>query len=233
MSTGGPKGRGRARGRSRGAGPPEARRPGEPQPQVASEQQQVGRGRGRAAAVAQPKQQQPPPPQQPQAPPQPQATQKPPTEQMAAMGLNGAATPQPQGGRPPRGPMAEPHTRPEHITDKTGVTGHTISVVSNFIRLRNRPNTAIYQYNVSYSPQIDNKGLRIKLVAEQKEIVGKIRAFDGMILYLPYRLPQDETKILTKLPRDETPVTITITLTNELSAKSPICLQLLNVIFRR
>lgn len=129
--------------------------------------------------------------------------------------------------------MSEPRTRPEHITDKSGTTGQTISVVSNFIRLRNRPNTAIFQYNVSYSPQIDNKGLRLKLVYQQDELIGKVRAFDGMILYLPFRLPQDETKIVTTLPKDDSPVTVTITLTNELSAKSPICLQLFNVIFRR
>lgn len=222
--------RGRARGRSRGTAPQEARRPGEPPPpQVTpSEQPQVGRGRGRAVSTG-------PPPQQP-TPPQP--TPQPPTDQMARMGINGDQRRPPSGppaGVPPgrgRGPLIEPHTRPEHIQDKRGTSGTQISVVSNFIVLRNRPNHAIYQYNVSYSPQIDSKGFRRKLLFQHETVIPKVHAFDGMILYLPIRLPQDVTELVTQRD-DGDPVTVTVTLTNELHASSPVCLQLFNVLFRR
>ncbi len=233
------RGRGRGRGRSRGAVPHEARRPGETvPPPVSGEGHLVGRGRGRAAVSA--------PAPAPQAAAQQRTAQvQPPTREMEQMRVNGAKggpTTEPareprQGtGGPPRGRSfveMEPHTRPEHIQDKRGTSGQSIAVISNFVALRSRPDHALYQYQVNYSPQLESKRLRIGLIASHEATLGKVRAFDGMILYLPHRLPQDETKILSTLQRDQTQVTITITLTNELHASSPICLQLFNIIFRR
>lgn len=216
--------KGRARGRSRGGAPPEARRPGEPQPTPSSEQQHVGRGRGRAVTSA------PPPAQQQQ---QQQPPSGPPVQQMAAMGIDGSSKQQ-QPGRGGRGaPFTEPHTRPEHITDKCGVAGTAIPVMSNYIVLRNRPDCAIFQYNVSYSPQVDSRKRRIGMLYQQEALVGRVRAFDGMILYLPHRLPQDTTTVMVQTDDGQSTVTMTITLTNELHANSPICLQLFNILFRR
>ena len=229
--------RGRARGRSRGAGAVESVRPGEPKPAPPTAEQRVGRGsRGRGAAAQQQQQQQ-----QQQRPTQQQVTQQqqaaPPVEKMAAMSI--AKEPSPPaagraGGRPGgrgRG-ESEPVTRPEHIQDKRGNTGRAISVISNYIPMKSKPNCALYQYNVTYSPPIENKRLRVALLYSFDGI-GKTKAFDGMILYLPHKLPEQVTKFTTVTQRDQETVEITITLTNELSADSPICLQLFNIIFRR
>ena len=227
--------RGRARGRSRGQTQPQARRPGEPgAPSTEASQPQVGRGRGRAAAAA-PQQVQ----KQQQPPPQP-AAQQPPTEQMAGMKVtNGAGESHPPAttttaGRGGRGrSFTEMHTKPEHVVDKRGTTkSQDIRVTSNYVVLRSRPNTALYQYHVKYEPNLEYKKLRIGLLCSQEQIIGKVKAFDGMILYLPHRLQQDVTEIQVKTRRDED-VKITITLTNELSANNPVCLQLFNIIFRR
>jgi len=157
---------------------------------------------------------------------------------MAEMGINGSAQQKPTAEQPPsRGPRGmpppEPATRPEHITDKRGTSGTSIDVISNFVVLRNRPDCAIFQYNVSYSPQVDSRRRRVGMLAEQEALVGKVRAFDGMILYLPHRLPQDVTTVLTTTDNGQTQVTMTITLTNEVHANSPVCLQLFNILFRR
>ena len=226
--------RGRARGRSRGQAPAQARRPGEPTaPPTDASQQQVGRGRGRAAAsTSQPQQQQ-------QQPPPPTAAQQPPpTEQLAKMQVSeGAEKEQPPAttaGRGGRGrPLTEMRTKPEHVVDKRGATkAQEIRVTSNYIVLRSRPNTALYQYHVKYEPNLEFKKLRIGLLCSQEHIIGKVKAFDGMILYLPIRLQDDVTEIQVKTRRDED-VKITITLTNELGANNPVCLQLFNIIFRR
>lgn len=123
-------------------------------------------------------------------------------------------------------------TRPEHIQDKRGSSGKAIKVISNYVKMKSRPNCSLYQYNVSYSPPIENKKLRVGLLYGY-EAIGQTKAFDGMILYLPHKLPDQVTKYTTKTLRDQTTVEVVITLTNELSADSPICLQLFNVIFRR
>lgn len=222
--------RGRARGRSRGAGALETVRPGE-KPQAPSTEAQLGPGRvGRSRGTA---------PQSVPAPKQePPQQVSPPVEQMAAMGVSQksppavtpAATGIGSGGRGRGG--SEPVTKPEHIQDKRGTTGREINVVSNYIKMMNRPNCALYQYNVSYSPPIENKRLRLALLYSYQGI-GQTKAFDGMILYLPHKLPDQVTKHTAITQRDQTPVEVCITLTNELSADSPICLQLFNIIFRR
>lgn len=131
-----------------------------------------------------------------------------------------------RGGRGRGG--SEPVTRPEHITDKWGTTGRAITVLSNYITVNSRPNCNLYQYNVSYS----SKKLRVALLYSFQGI-GNTKAFDGMILYLPHKLPDQVTKYTTVTQRDQTPVEVTITLMNELSSNSPICLQLFNIIFRK
>lgn len=232
MSTrgGGGRGRGVGRGRSRGAGGMETRRPGDTPRGVVPQgdpQQQVGRGRGRASAQIQP----PPPPKQ-QSPPTAKQSQEPvkPLEtQMKQMSLQGA-------DRPDRRMFKsddDTHSRPEHITDKRGTFGSTTPIMANYVVLRNRPGNAIYQYNVSYNPPVDSKGLRIALLRQHEDaLIGKIRAFDGMVLYLPHRLHKSPEEVISQTKEGDN-VHLTIKLTNELSANSPVCLQLFNVLFRR
>ena len=227
--------RGRARGRSRGGAQPPSRRPGEPSaPPTDTSQQQVGRGRGRAAPAPTQQQQQQ---QQQQQPPPPSAAPQPPTKQMAEMRVSeGEAGKQPitTAGRGGRGkPLVEMHTKPEHVVDKRGSTkGQEIRVTSNYVVLRSRPNTSLYQYHVKYDPMLESRKLRIALLYSQEGIIGKVKAFDGMVLYLPIRLEDDITEVMVRTRNDED-VKITITLTNELSANNPVCLQLFNIIFRR
>ena len=235
-----PIARGRARGRSRGAIPPEPRRPGEASPttEAAQEEQRVGRGRGRAAP-----------------PPSEQATLEASAQKLAAMTLLATASPpqvvpvempkqaQPpkaivqaqKGAEPPRrirGPASDPHTRPEHLKDKTGTSGQPIMLMGNYVNMKSRPNCAMYQYNVGYAPPIESRGLRFLLLRQQEEIVGKIRIFDGMLLYLPKRLQLDVTELVSLHPNDQSKIKITITLTNELNPTDPSFLQLLNILFR-
>ena len=166
---------------------------------------------------------------------------QPPTEKMAGLSVAAAgeaapAGPPPGGTRPQRearGPPAEPRTRPDHITDKRGTAGKPIPLRSNFVALRNRPNCALYQYSVTYSPPIESRGLRAGLLSEHTTVIGNVRAFDGMILFLPRRLPDDVTELVSMTKHDQTAVTIKITLTNEVAANSPVSLQIFNVIFRR
>ncbi|XP_032223626.2 piwi-like protein 1 [Nematostella vectensis] len=221
--TGRARGRARGRGRSEAAQPggaDAARRPGEPQPAP-------GRGRSRgppagAVGVGPPK---------PQPPPQQVA---PPTQQMAAMSVEPRGA-EPEERRERREYGSEPTTRRDGF-NKEGSVGTKVGIVSNYFRLETRPQAAIYQYNVSFSPEVDFKKARFALIGEQRELLGNIRAFDGMVLFLPKKLPDQVTKIMAVRTRRETPdepVEITITLTNELPADSPTCLHLFNIILKR
>lgn len=152
------------------------------------------------------------------------------------MSVGSGAAPPPGGAAPRperRGPPSEPRTRPDHITDKRGAAGQPIALRSNFVILRNRPNCALYQYNVTYSPQVESRSLRAGLLNEHTTLIGNVRAFDGMILFLPHRLPDDVTEVVSTMRHDQSRVNVKITLTNEVAANSPVSLQIFNVIFRR
>ena len=225
--------RGRSRGRGRGgAGGDAARRPGEgTQPSAPEQVAPVGRGRSRG-----------PPPAQAAAP-APQQQQKPvapPTEAMAAMSVRQEQRP-PVGTtgsaeqRPPRRSRDLPSelaTKPAHVVDKKGGTGKTIQLVTNHFRLMTKTNFGVYQYNVGFNPEIESKRLRVALLKSQSALIGQVHAFDGMMLFLPLRLPDPVTKLNLETNSGNA-VEMTITLTNEIPKDSPSMLQLYNIIFRR
>ena len=64
---------------------------------------------------------------------------------------------------------------------------------SNYIRVKCK-NDHMYQYAVSFNPEIDSKNMRYKLIAGLREVIGPVKAFDGMILYLPIKLPLQVSK---------------------------------------
>lgn len=213
--------RGRSRGRGRGGG--EASRPGDGAQQVAPV---VGRGRSRG----------PPPGQVPQQ----QRPVAPPIEAMAGMSMKEQrprvqSTSGAQEQRPPRLSRDvddNVNTKPAHLIDKKGNTGTRIDLVTNHFKLRTTTNFGVYQYNVSFNPEVEAKRARIAILSSQRELIGPVRAFDGMILYLPRRLSEIETRCNVTRPQGDV-VQMTITFTNEVEPGSPSMLQLYNIIFRR
>ncbi|KFU89584.1 Piwi-like 1 [Chaetura pelagica] len=127
------------------------------------------------------------------------------------------------------------HTRQaiEHVKEsKTGSSGVQIKLLTNYIRLKSRPQWALYQYHVSYNPEMEARRLRSALLLQHEDLLGITHAFDGSILFLPRRLGNKVTEVLSRTRHGED-VKITITLTNELPPTSPTCLQFYNIIFRR
>jgi aubergine-like protein len=64
----------------------------------------------------------------------------------------------------------------------------------NFIRIKCQ-NSGVYQYHVTFSPNIDSKNMRFKLVNAVRDVIGFTKAFDGFILYLPHRLQEQVSYI--------------------------------------
>nr|UAT11568.1 Piwi-like RNA-mediated gene silencing 1 [Cynops orientalis] len=120
----------------------------------------------------------------------------------------------------------------EHVKDsKTGASGTTIKLSTNHFRLTSRPQWVLYQYHIDYSPQMESRRLRSALLFQHEDLIGKVRAFDGTMLFLVKRL--DKVSEVFSQTRSGENVKITITLTNELPPTSPTCLQFYNIIFRR
>lgn len=155
-----------------------------------------------------------------------------PISEMANMAIS-----DPQREERRRGGMySDPVTRPEGL-DKQGITGTKIQLATNHVKLEmRRTNFVIYQYNVTFSPEVELNKVRRGLIAEQQQLIGRVRAFDGMTLFLPKKLPDPITKVIGLRRRrdnpDGEPVEITITLTNELPEFNPTSLHVYNIVLK-
>lgn len=131
---------------------------------------------------------------------------------------------------PPSNRLSRMALDPSPVVHKSGSSGKQISLSGNYIRINCR-NSGVYQYHVHFSPSIDSKNMRFKLVNNVRDVIGFTKAFDGFILYLPHRLPEQETVLHSKRPTDGVDVTITIRLTKVITPEQ--CVALYNIIFRR
>ncbi|XP_077999596.1 piwi-like protein 2 [Glandiceps talaboti] len=104
------------------------------------------------------------------------------------------------------------------------------SVACNYIRMKCKFD-AIYQYAVSFAPQVDSKSMRFQLMNVHREVIGQVKAFDGSILFLPRRLEETTTILRSNRPTDNSEVVIRVGLTKILRPEE--CLQPYNVIFRK
>jgi len=211
--------RGRSRGRARSTQAEPAPRPGAPPsseeaPQPAAAPQ-VARGRGRAPM---------------QTAPAPSSA----TSELSGLGekMSGMTVSAP-GEQRPRRDKEESFLKVKRES-ATGTYGHGIKLRANFFKvLKKNSFKGFFQYMVAYDPPIESKNLKFMLLKDHAETLGTVRAFDGMILFLPKRLEKEETVLTSIRRRDNEPVRITIRLTNEIPFDSPTTLQVLNIIFRR
>ncbi|XP_077915306.1 piwi-like protein 4 [Halichoerus grypus] len=120
-----------------------------------------------------------------------------------------------------------------HVRDcKRGSSGVPVKLVTNLFSLDLPQDWQLYQYHVAYVPDIESRRLRIALLYSHKELSNKAKAFDGVILFLSQKLEEKVTELSSETSRGKT-VKMTITLTRELPASSPVCIQVFNIIFRK
>uniref|UniRef100_A0A8C3VNJ2 Piwi like RNA-mediated silencing 4 n=1 Tax=Catagonus wagneri TaxID=51154 RepID=A0A8C3VNJ2_9CETA len=120
-----------------------------------------------------------------------------------------------------------------HVRDrKTGSSGIPVKLVTNLFNLDLPPDWQLYQYHVTYSPDIESRRLRIALLYSHKELSSRAKAFDGVILFLSQKLEEKVAELSAGTQRGET-VKMTITLTRELPASSPVCIQVFSIIFKK
>ncbi|XP_048257294.1 piwi-like protein 1 [Haliotis rufescens] len=158
---------------------------------------------------------------------------RPPIEEIASMSI-GTGDASEVGRKRSDFRYTDLNTRPAHIADKKGTSGRPMPVLANFFRLETAPDWMLYQYHVDFNPTIDSRRLKNALLMSHIEsLLGNTRAFDGMILYLPRKLPQQTTEVYSNRNYDSAQIRITITLTNELPPTSPQFIQVANILFRK
>ncbi|XP_018396706.1 PREDICTED: piwi-like protein 1 [Cyphomyrmex costatus] len=113
---------------------------------------------------------------------------------------------------------------------RQGKSGTKVEAYANCVDVKVDPAKAQYLYEIKFSPDIDSIGLRRKLVNQHFATLGRTRTFDGTLLYLPLKLPQNETHFQSDHP-DGSKVSLTIIF----KRKQPIHenVQFFNILFNR
>ncbi|XP_008018768.2 piwi-like protein 4 [Chlorocebus sabaeus] len=120
-----------------------------------------------------------------------------------------------------------------HVRDcKTGSSGIPVKLVTNLFNLDFPQDWQLYQYHVTYVPDLASRRLRIALLYSHSELSNKAKAFDGAILFLSQKLEEKVTELSSETQRGEI-IKMTITLKRELPSSSPVCIQVFNIIFRK
>ncbi|XP_071808284.1 piwi-like protein 1 [Asterias amurensis] len=130
---------------------------------------------------------------------------------------------------------ATPETRKEYAgmerkVPPPGRHGERIQAATNYIPIQFETD-AIYQYAVLYSPHVESKRMRMRLLYTHLDEISKVRAFDGMVLFMPLQLPDKVTKFKSMGLKEDTEYEIKVQFVKALHPKE--CIQLYNIIFRR
>ncbi|XP_027630739.1 piwi-like protein 2 isoform X2 [Tupaia chinensis] len=114
---------------------------------------------------------------------------------------------------------------------KQGSKGTPQSLGLNLIKIQCH-NEAVYQYHVTFSPQVECKSMRFGMLKDHQAVTGNVTAFDGSILYLPVKL-QQVLELKSQRKTDGAEISIKVQLTKILEPCSDLCIPFYNVVFRR
>ncbi|KAF7242145.1 Piwi-like protein 2 [Varanus komodoensis] len=113
---------------------------------------------------------------------------------------------------------------------KQGSKGITVPLALNLIKIHCK-NEAVYQYHVTFSPDVECKNMRFGMMKEHKSVTGDVTAFDGSILFLPIKLAQN-VDLKCQRKTDGVEVNLKIQMTKVLEPSSDLCVPFYNVVFR-
>ncbi|XP_069194478.1 piwi-like protein Ago3 isoform X2 [Procambarus clarkii] len=114
---------------------------------------------------------------------------------------------------------------------RQGTTGTKFSAMTNWIRLSIEENKAVFEYEVKFEPPIDALNLRFRLLNSIKDEIGSVKSFDGSILWLPIKLPNEIVQHYTTNPF--TKETVTVKIIYKKRSHMDKSVQLYNVLFNR
>ncbi|KAK0151277.1 Piwi-like protein 2 [Merluccius polli] len=115
--------------------------------------------------------------------------------------------------------------------NKVGTKGRPITVGSNHIPITCK-NEAVYQYHVTFVPNIESMAMRFGMMKEHRPTTGEVVAFDGSILFLPIKM-KDVVLLKSERRTDNQEIEIKIQMTKILPPYSDLCIPFYNVLLRR
>ncbi|KAM9312009.1 piwi-like protein 2 [Gastrophryne carolinensis] len=114
---------------------------------------------------------------------------------------------------------------------KQGSKGSASQIGLNAIKIHCK-NDAVYQYHVTYTPNVECRSMRFGMLKDHRSVTGQVTAFDGSILYLPVRLPQT-VELESERRTDGQKIKIAVQMTKILEPSSDLCIPFYNVVIRK
>ncbi|XP_046585759.1 piwi-like protein Ago3 isoform X1 [Neodiprion lecontei] len=96
------------------------------------------------------------------------------------------------------------------VISRQGLAGTTIDLNANYIRLNVDQGRGVHEYEVKYSPDLDSRPLRSKLLYQHSVTLGEAKIFNGVTLHLAQPLPENRTELQSEHPMDGSIVKLTI-----------------------
>ncbi|KAL0979232.1 hypothetical protein UPYG_G00182460 [Umbra pygmaea] len=133
------------------------------------------------------------------------------------------------GSSPTKGELKmEPSSGP---LQKSGTKGTPLSIGSNHIII-NCKNKAVYQYHVTFTPNVESMGMRFGMMKDHRTTTGDVVAFDGSILYLPVKM-EEVVHLKSVRKTDNQEIAIKVQMTKILPPNSDLCIPFYNVVLRK
>ncbi|KAL2726285.1 piwi-like protein Ago3 isoform X1 [Vespula maculifrons] len=117
------------------------------------------------------------------------------------------------------------------VINRQGTSGEVVDIFANYIDLKLDPGRGLFQYEVKFNPDIDSRALRRKLLNQHAAKLGHTLSFDGVLLYLPHKFPQEKIVYKSNHPLDGSPVVLTLIFKKK--EKMSESVQFFNVLFGR
>ncbi|XP_034006787.1 piwi-like protein 2 isoform X2 [Trematomus bernacchii] len=119
----------------------------------------------------------------------------------------------------------------QEAINKAGTKGAAITIGSNHIVIRCK-NEAVYQYHVTFTPNVESMGMRFAMMKDHRETTGEVIAFDGSILFMPVQM-EDVVHLKSVRRTDNEEIDIRVQMTKILPPNSDLCIPFYNVVLRR
>lgn len=89
-------------------------------------------------------------------------------------------------------------TIPPSVKAVHGEGGQAVKVVANYFRLQTPKDAVIYDYHVTFEPQVEARVMRKAMLFSHKESFGNVLVFDGMSnIKSTNKLPAEETEFFS------------------------------------
>ena len=126
-----------------------------------------------------------------------------------------------------------PPEAPPAPIEYSGKAGRKVMVGCNYIRLEQMDERGVFEYAVSFSPSIDSRDEKFKMMKQMEDVIGKVKNFDGTKLFLPILLdPPSASKQLVS-PISGRSIKATVVFKGERHPGEQVVIQHFNMLFGR